>query len=162
MSVQERIKRYKSTGGAAGLVRVEVLVPSEDRAHILAMAAELRARHRALEPAPKAPGVNRETVNDRAKLILHRLVAGHLRRSDQLLVEARQRFKAMPQPVPDYVRDWLEILDQPVGVVARLIVKRSDALTRLRTASPFQLSAAYDDPAWRRRVWQKAKLGVAR
>ena len=162
MSVQERIKRYKSTGGAARLVQVEVLVPSEDRAQILATAAELRARHRAPKPAPTAPPVNRETVNDRAKLILHRLVAGHLRRGNQLLVEARQRFKAMPQPVPEYVRDWLEILDHSVDEVARLIVKRSEALARLRTASPSQLPAAYDDPAWRRRVWQKAKLGGVR
>ena len=31
MSVQDRVKRYKSTGGGLGLVRVEVLVPIEDR-----------------------------------------------------------------------------------------------------------------------------------
>ena len=162
MSVRERIKRNRSTGGAAGLLRGDVLVPSDDRAQILAMAAELRTRQRALKPAPTTPAVNRETVNDRAKLILHRVLAGHLRRSNQLLVEARQRLKAMPQPVPDHVRDWLEILDQPVDLVAKLIVMRSDRLTRLRTASQFQLSAAYDDPAWRRRAWQKVKLGVAR
>jgi hypothetical protein len=66
MSVQERIKRYKSAGGAAGFVRVEVLVPSEDRAQILAVASEIRARHCALKHMPEAPAINRETVNDRA------------------------------------------------------------------------------------------------
>jgi hypothetical protein len=47
MSVRQRMERYRSTGGASDLVRVEVLVPSSKRAEILARASELRARHRA-------------------------------------------------------------------------------------------------------------------
>jgi hypothetical protein len=38
--------RYRSTGGGADLVRVEVLVPERDRAEVLSYAAILRARHR--------------------------------------------------------------------------------------------------------------------
>lgn len=47
MAVNERIKRYRQTGGAADLVRVEVLVPRERRDEIVNAAAQLRAMHRA-------------------------------------------------------------------------------------------------------------------
>ena len=90
MSVQDRGKRYKSTGGGVGLVRVEVLVPTEDRKEILKLAADLRRQRRkksstiALKQVP-----NRESVYDREKLILHRLVARSLRANPALLDEAR-------------------------------------------------------------------------
>ncbi len=46
MSVRQRIEKYRSSGGAADLVRVEVLVPSSARDAVLRMAAGLRAKHR--------------------------------------------------------------------------------------------------------------------
>jgi len=46
MSVRQRIEKYRSSGGAADLVRVEVLVPSSARDAVLGMAADLRAKHR--------------------------------------------------------------------------------------------------------------------
>ncbi len=46
MSVRQRIEKYRSSGGAADLVRVEVLVPSHARDDVLRMAASLRAKHR--------------------------------------------------------------------------------------------------------------------
>jgi hypothetical protein len=46
MAAQDRIRRYRSTGGAADLARVEVLVPASGRARILAEAAALRAENR--------------------------------------------------------------------------------------------------------------------
>jgi hypothetical protein len=45
-SAKERVKKYRSQGGAADLVRVEVLVPAVARAEILATASRLRAEHR--------------------------------------------------------------------------------------------------------------------
>lgn len=47
MSAKERIKKYRETGGASDLVRVEVLVPKARRDEIVSAAAELRAAHRA-------------------------------------------------------------------------------------------------------------------
>jgi hypothetical protein len=41
-----RVKRYRSEGGAADLVRVEVLIPPSAREEILALASRLRAEHR--------------------------------------------------------------------------------------------------------------------
>lgn len=46
MTVQQRIRKYRESGGAADLVRVEVLVPVERRADILASAAAMRSKHR--------------------------------------------------------------------------------------------------------------------
>lgn len=45
----KRVKRYRSKGGAADLVRVEVLVPPLARKEILAVAARSRAEHRSIK-----------------------------------------------------------------------------------------------------------------
>lgn len=45
-SKQERQKRYRHVGAAAGLVKVETLVPPDGREQVLKLAAELRERHR--------------------------------------------------------------------------------------------------------------------
>ena len=49
MSVQDRIKKYRTEGGAAGFVRVEVLVPPAGRERVRAYARQLRENHRAAE-----------------------------------------------------------------------------------------------------------------
>jgi hypothetical protein len=46
VAARKRVKKYRSEGGAADLVRVEVLVPPAARNEILAMASRLRADHR--------------------------------------------------------------------------------------------------------------------
>lgn len=45
-AVRNRVKKYRSEGGAADLARVEVLIPPSARDEILAMASRLRAEHR--------------------------------------------------------------------------------------------------------------------
>ena len=47
MTAHERVKKYRSEGGAADFVRVEVLVPPSARKEILTVASRLRAEHRA-------------------------------------------------------------------------------------------------------------------
>jgi hypothetical protein len=46
MSVRKRIQKYRRSGGAADLVRVEVLVPSSARDEVLRLAERLRDDHR--------------------------------------------------------------------------------------------------------------------
>lgn len=46
LSKRERQKRYRTTGAAANLIKVETLVPPEGRAEILRLAARLRTRAR--------------------------------------------------------------------------------------------------------------------
>ncbi|PNB45936.1 hypothetical protein C1X29_28880, partial [Pseudomonas sp. GW456-12-10-14-LB2] len=43
---KKRIRKYRKEGGAADLVRVEVLVPPNARNEVLAMASRMRAEHR--------------------------------------------------------------------------------------------------------------------
>jgi hypothetical protein len=45
-AANNRVKKYRSEGGAADLARVEVLVPSSARKEILAIASRLRAEYR--------------------------------------------------------------------------------------------------------------------
>ncbi len=47
MSARDRVRRYRENGGAADLVRLEVLVAPGDRAAVLQFAKQLRERHRA-------------------------------------------------------------------------------------------------------------------
>ena len=162
MAVQDRIKRYKSTGGGVGLVRVEVLVPADDRDEILKLAANLRQQRRGKPTSLiHKVSVNRESINDRAKLILHRLVARRLRTNPSLLDEARARLRSLESPVPDYVIEWARVLERPAEEVAKLIGSRSEPMTHLRVSSPFRLPEGFDDETWRRRVWKKAKLGAS-
>jgi hypothetical protein len=46
MSVRQRIEKYRNSGGAADLVRVEVLVPPSGRNDVICLAARLRSDHR--------------------------------------------------------------------------------------------------------------------
>jgi hypothetical protein len=46
VSVRKRIEKYRSSGGAADLVKVEVLVPPSAREDVLRLAAKLRSEHR--------------------------------------------------------------------------------------------------------------------
>jgi hypothetical protein len=45
-AARQRVRKYRAEGGAADLVRVEVLVPPSARAEILGVAARLRADYR--------------------------------------------------------------------------------------------------------------------
>src|SRR4051812_40879108 len=45
-SVRKRIEKYRRSGGAADLVKVEVLVPPSARDDVLRLAAKLRSEHR--------------------------------------------------------------------------------------------------------------------
>jgi hypothetical protein len=46
MNALRRVQKYRTTGGAADLARVEVLVPPAARDEVVALAARLRAEYR--------------------------------------------------------------------------------------------------------------------
>jgi hypothetical protein len=46
MPVRQRIEKYRRSGGASDLVRVEVLVPPSARDDVIRLAARLRSDHR--------------------------------------------------------------------------------------------------------------------
>lgn len=102
-----------------------------------------------------------EAVNDRAKLLLHRLVARGLAREPGLIEAARSRLDPSAD-APDHVREWEELLRLEPALIRRALVSRSERMTRLRLSSPFYGGCGLQDPAFRRRVWRVARRGFVR
>jgi hypothetical protein len=105
--------------------------------------------------------LNQETVNDTAKLIMHRLIARQLVRDPSLVIRARQSLAKMAIRFPDrpFVREWEVILRRAPKEIAKLLTDRGDEARRLRLSSPFVIAEGIDftDEALRRRIWRAAK-----
>lgn len=102
--------------------------------------------------------MNEEAVNDRAKLLLHRLVARRLAREPGLIRAARSRLVSSVG-APDHVQEWEELLRLEPGLIRRALVSRSERMTRLRLSSPFYGVCGLQDPVFRKRVWRVARRG---
>jgi hypothetical protein len=102
--------------------------------------------------------LNAEQVNDRAKLIMHRLVARRLSEDPSLVDDARARLR---RQLADFrfVNEWEHLLNMRPQSLRDALVRRDENMYRLRVSSPFRLSV-FGDPQVRRRVYQKAKLGL--
>lgn len=105
--------------------------------------------------------VNREQVNDTAKLIIHRLIARAIRRDPSLVEKAKIALDRNTQHFEDhtFVREWSELLDLPLVELRHLLVSRGERMTRLRLSSPFVLAEGIDfgNTTLRRRIWRAAK-----
>ena len=105
--------------------------------------------------------LNQETVNDTAKLIMHRLIARRLLRDSSLIAKARQSLAKMTISFPDrsFVREWELILSRSPKEIATVLTDRGDKAKRLRLSSPFVIAEGIDftDEALRRRIWRAAK-----
>ena len=104
--------------------------------------------------------INAENVNDRAKLLIHRFLAGWIRRDLEILTAALRRLGQAFGPEPEFVQEWRDIVRLPSGDVAGLLVSRSERMARLRISSPFTLPPRFQDSAFRKRLWRKARLGL--
>jgi hypothetical protein len=103
--------------------------------------------------------INEEMVNDRAKLILHRLIARRLSQDPDLIVEARSQLTVVDE-APDYVKEWDELLQLDPTHIRRVLTSRSERMRRLRLSSPFSNALDIQDPAFRKRVWRIARRGA--
>jgi hypothetical protein len=90
--------------------------------------------------------VNQETVNDTAKLMMHRLISREIGRDPTLVERARlsharaaQRYVGRP-----FVRDWDDLLQLPSTKLRARLVSRDSDMVRLRLSSPFLLVAEID------------------
>lgn len=110
--------------------------------------------------------VNRETVNDTAKLMMHRLIARELARNPALLSRAVASLSKMAARYPDrsFIQDWERLLRRPVHEITAMLTARSEEATRLRLSSPFVLAEGIDfkDEGLRRRIDRAAKRVVVR
>jgi hypothetical protein len=90
--------------------------------------------------------VNQETVNDTAKLIMHRLISREIGRDPSLVARAKvshARTAGLYAGRP-FVREWDDLLKlSPLRLQAKLVSRETD-MVRLRVSSPFFLVAAID------------------
>lgn len=110
--------------------------------------------------------INKERVNDTAKLIMHRLIARELGRDPSLLDRARisqakiaERFADRP-----FVRGWDELLNAPAAELRARLTSRDSDMVRLRSSSPFVLAEGVDftDYDLRLRIQRAARRVVER
>jgi hypothetical protein len=105
--------------------------------------------------------INRERVNDTAKLIMHRLIAREIGRDPSLIERVRGSLGHRAEHLQhrSFVQDWHELLDLPLPEIRHRITSRDEDMTRLRLSSPFVLAQGinFEDEALRRRIWRAAK-----
>ena len=102
--------------------------------------------------------INAESVNDRAKIMLHRIVAHRIAQRPDLIAVARSKLEVTSHSA-DYLSDWLEILCRDPFEVRQLITSRTEKMVRLRQSSPLS-QPDFQDPDFRRRVWKLARKGT--
>jgi hypothetical protein len=113
----------------------------------------------------RAP-LNQETINDTAKLIMHRLIARSLARDPTLVDRAKVSLAGISVRFPDrsFVVEWEELLRLPIRELRALLTSRDQNMTRLRLSSPFTTAEGVDftDQTLRRRIRRAAKRILAR
>jgi hypothetical protein len=109
--------------------------------------------------------INQETVNDAAKLMMHRLISRQIGRDPSLIdgaklsnAQAAQRYPGRP-----FVEEWENLLKlSPAKLRARLVSRDSD-MVRLRLSSPFLLASVdFTDYEFRLRIRRAARRVVDR
>lgn len=105
--------------------------------------------------------LNQETINDAAKLIMHRLIARSLARDPSLIERTKVSLARIAARFPDrsFVQDWDQLLRLPPGQVRALLTSRNQDMRRLRLSSPFMTAEGVDfgDETLRRRIRRAAK-----
>jgi len=109
---------------------------------------------------------NQETVNDTAKLIMHRLIARRLAHDTSLVDRAKASHARVSERYPErtFVQDWNKLLALPANQLRDLLTSRHTEMKRLRLSSPFVIAEGIDftDPNLRRRIRRAAKRVVER
>ncbi len=113
----------------------------------------------------KSDAVNRERINDRGKLIFHRLVARRLKYSPELIETARAYVSERHRTGDGrYVAlsEWSDMVAGDVDSLRRRLVARGTEMNRLRLSSPFAVMAEFtiEDESARRKLWRIAKKGL--
>ena len=112
------------------------------------------------------PQPNQESINDAAKLIMHRLIARSLAHDPSLVSRAKVVLAEMARRFPNrrFIGEWNEILRLPPHQVRMLLTRRNADMRRLRLSSPFVTAEGVDfaNEDLRRRIRRAAKRVVAR
>jgi hypothetical protein len=112
---------------------------------------------------------NLEVVNDRAKLIMDRLIARRIRRDPELVQRAYDWLRELRDSSPDedrkwWMDEWLEILARGHDSVRKFICSREQYPRQMANASPLYSKPAigdmFHDLQFRRRILNKARNGI--
>lgn len=107
---------------------------------------------------------NAEQINDRTKLLTHRILARQITLDPDLIPRARQVIAEWRSRGHRYsfLDDWDRLLNLAPAQLRRLITQRSEPMTRLRISSPLGFASGLftDDEPLRRRIRRKAKNGL--
>src|SRR5882672_1047767 len=98
--------------------------------------------------------VNEGVVGDTAKLIMHRLIACHIRRDPMLVERAKiahtkqaDQYAGWP-----FVGEWNDLLDLPPSELTSKLISRDREMVRLRNSSPFYLAEGVDFGDYKMRI----------
>jgi hypothetical protein len=110
--------------------------------------------------------VNQETVNDTAKLMMHRLISRQIGRDPSLVERAKVSHARTAQLYAGrpFLREWDDLLKLPPTRLRAKLGSRESVMVRLRASSPFPLTAGIDftDYDLRLRIRRAARRLVER
>jgi hypothetical protein len=105
--------------------------------------------------------LNQETVNDTAKLMMHRLVSRQIIRDPSVVdyAKASHAQTARRYAGRAFVREWDDLLKLPLIKLRARLISRDAEMVRLRLSSPFLAGAGIDftDYDFRIRIRRAAK-----
>ncbi|MCR9071838.1 MAG: hypothetical protein NXI18_08970 [Alphaproteobacteria bacterium] len=111
-----------------------------------------------------SPPPNAETINDRAKLLTHRIIARQIATDPDLIDRARRVLSEWRSMGHQYAvfDEWDRLLNLDPVQLRRQITERSENMTRLRISSPLGIASGLfvNDEALRRRIRRKAMNGL--
>jgi hypothetical protein len=110
--------------------------------------------------------INQETVNDAAKLMMHRLISRKIGRDPALVDRARLCHAQAAQRYPGrpFVQEWDDLLKLPSEKLRARLISRDSDMVRLRLSSPFMLltGVGLADYDFRLRIRRAARRLVER
>jgi hypothetical protein len=105
--------------------------------------------------------INQETVNDIAKLMMHRLISRKIDRDPALVGRAKLSHARTAQRYPGrpFVQEWDDLLKLPSTKLRARLISRDPDMVRLRLSSPFFLVAGveFTDYDFRLRIRRAAR-----
>ena len=100
--------------------------------------------------------IRTEYINDRSKLLMHRLIARQIRLNPEIVKIALDNLSVNDRSLTS-TEEWIEILRQDPLTVSREISSRSERMYRLRLSSPFPFFPFLKDPVIRRKIYKLSK-----
>ena len=106
--------------------------------------------------------VNAHFVGERARLIMHRMIARQIGSDPSLIERARVHVEAAVAEAAEisYLVGWQRLLAMDIPTIRRRITERNEEMQEMRHCSPLSVLVDFKDIEFRRRIWRKARMGA--